>query len=238
MKVNKKRLLVAFLLALLFSIPVSVSVADQAKIQEVTPITFDTVGSDYYDIRENKFDDLVSETGKLKLSFAGNASLEVRLGSHTASNLDTDHLKLHLTDWVDSKWIGLSQDWQEIASFEGSATTTDEYVSYELKYELNKVDTPAPNRYGIGLEFRLTQDEGSDYTISVRTGDPGPGKWVLLQIKNKSGSGIPGVRIEINGEFVGTTFYWGYKWVKFPEEGPVTVTARKGNREATRTFSY
>jgi len=239
MQLNKKQLILTFLLTtLLLSFPAFRAFADQVKVQEVTPISFDTVGADYYDIRGNKFDDLVSEEGRLKLRFTGNARLQVKLGAKTSSNLDTDHLKLHLTSWNNSKWVKMSRDWQEIGSFESRGSTTEEYVSYELKYELDKLDNPSPGRYTVGLEFRLTQDEENDYTIEVRQGVPGPGEWVLLQIKDASGSGVPGVRIEINGEFVGTTFIWGLKWEQFPEEGPVTVTARKGNREGTRTFTY
>lgn len=221
----------------LFFIPVLETHADQATIEEKTPVSFDTVGSDYYNIRENKFKDLVSEEGKLELTFKGKANLEVKLDPSTSPGIDTDYLKLQLNHWNSSKWVGLSRDWQEIDSFEGGSSTTSKIVSYVLKYGLNEVDTPTPNRYTVNLEFRLTQTEGDDFNISVVLGQPGPGEWVRLRVTDENGEGVTGAKVEINGEFEGITWF-GYKWVQFPKEGPATVVVRKGDREGSRKFVY
>ncbi len=238
---GKQKVLTILLVFSLLSIPVFKSLADQAEVELKYSASFETVDSNYYDIRENKYSDLESDEGKLRLTFKENASLQARLNPTTTSlDLDTDHLKLHLAEWEDTKWVGLSQDkWEEVESFESRNNKTEKKdVFYRLKYELSGIDTPYPNKYDVGLEFRLVGDSEDDFTISVFWGEPGPGESVVLSITDETGWPVSGVKVEVNGNFKGTTSLLGLVNVEFPEDSPAIVTARQGNDEATREFTY
>lgn len=174
----KTVILVISLSIILLSIPVFYSSGEPA-IEEITPVSFDALGSDYYDIRTNSFETLKS-TGKLQLTFEGSAELRVLLAD--SGGLEPDMLDIRLEGR--DEWKTLSQsDWIHLGSFSDSGET----VSYELRFSPD--GNTEPGSYPVSLEFSLAQTGGGCYDpiIDITSQKLGPGEHLQLELTSSCG---------------------------------------------------
>ncbi len=179
-KLKQKTVILVISLSLILpSIPVFYSTGEPA-IEEVTPISFDELGSDYYNIRTNSFDPLTT-SGELRLSFEGSAQLKVQLAE--TGSLDADKLDIRLEG---GNWKSLSQSgWIPLGDFSESG----EIVSYQLKFSPGEVTNPGS--YYIGLQFSLAQTGGCDDPVLEIISDYlGPDE--VLKVKLTSSCGPVG----------------------------------------------
>lgn len=159
-------------------IPVLDAYAEEPTIEEVTPLSFDAMGTDYYDIRTDSFESLTT-SGKLQLTFQGSAELEVKLVD--SGDIDPSKWSVRLEN--EENWKDLGSDgWVKLGSFSGDGET----VTYELRFSPD--GNTRPGSYNIGLQFSLSQAGGCyDPVIDIRQRELGPDENPKVKLTSSCG---------------------------------------------------